>query len=219
MAADVEGFIEDHKLSHPVLIGHSMYSSPPSNNHFTPPDPPLRGAKTAMALSLQDPSLISALVSVDNAPLDAALPSSFPAYISGMRTIEASSTTRQRDADAILATHEPSLPIRQFLLTNLHRPSPSSPDLKFRIPIDVLARALDHMADFPFKDPAQVRYDGPTLFVRGTRSRYVADDALPLVGAFFPRFELRDVEAGHWLISENPEGFRRAVVEFLEDKG
>lgn len=74
------------------------------------------------------------------------------------------------------------------------------------------------MGDFPFRDPDQTRFSGPTLIVRGTKSPYVADEALPVAGRFFPRFELADVVAGHWLISENPEAFRRVVVEFLKDK-
>ncbi|KAL9065235.1 MAG: hypothetical protein Q9157_007549 [Trypethelium eluteriae] len=74
------------------------------------------------------------------------------------------------------------------------------------------------MGDFPFTDPDTHRYEGPTLIVRGSHSHYVADETLPVIGRFFPRFELRDVEAGHWLISEKPEEFRRVVVEFLQDK-
>jgi len=74
--------------------------------------------------------------------------------------------------------------------------------------------------------------------VRGTQSKYVPDEALPIIGQFFPRFELADVNAGHWLISEQPEAFRqgksrilvsssmilevltlpKAVVEFLRPK-
>jgi len=38
---------------------------------------------------------------------------------------------------------------------------------------------------------------------------------IPIIGQFFPKFELADVEAGHWVISENPEGFREAVLRFL----
>jgi pimeloyl-ACP methyl ester carboxylesterase len=64
------------------------------------------------------------------------------------------------------------------------------------------------MGDFPFRDPEQARYEKPTLIIRGTRSPYVADEALPIIGLFFPRFELVDIEAGHWVISENPEAFR-----------
>lgn len=80
---------------------------------------------------------------------------------------------------------------------------------KFRIPLRTLAKALDNMADFPFKEPDLVAFKKPALFVRGTRSHYVADETLPAIGSFFPLFQLRDVDAGHWLISENPEAFRQ----------
>lgn len=90
------------------------------------------------------------------------------------------------------------------------------------------------MGDFPFKDPQEACYKGPTLFVRGTRSHYVADDVLPVVGQFFPKFVVVDIDCGHWVISEQPEAFRQgmtgeyisysvliclAVVTFLTDLG
>lgn len=92
------------------------------------------------------------------------------------------------------------------------------------------------MADFPFLEPGSVTYDGPTLFVRGTKSKYVSDDTVPVIKKLFPNAEIADVEAGHWLISEKPEAFRQgmykinliglsslltkdipAVVKFLQD--
>ena len=88
----------------------------------------------------------------------------------------------------------------------------------WRIPLETLSRALGAMMDFPYTNPDEIRYEGPTLFVRGTKSIYVADETLPIIGRFFPRFELRDVEAGHWLISENPDKFREVVVEWLKDR-
>ena len=89
--------------------------------------------------------------------------------------------------------------------------------LRLRIPIKTLAASLDNMGDFPFKDPDEARYDGPTLFIRGTKSHYVADDVLPLIGRFFPRFEVSDVDCGHWVISEKPEAFRKGTcpVSFI----
>lgn len=70
------------------------------------------------------------------------------------------------------------------------------------------------MADFPFpeSETGSVRFDGPTLFVRGTRSRYVSDDTVPAIRLFFPNYRLADVEAGHWLISEKPEDFRQGLL-------
>ncbi|KAK4203672.1 Alpha/Beta hydrolase protein [Triangularia verruculosa] len=201
MAADVTDFIKQHDLKDPCLIGHSM------------------GAKAAMTLSLDHPDLVSSVISVDNAPVDARLESDFARYIRGMKEIESSDVTKQSQADAILQPYEPSVTIRQFLLGNLHRPRhPDSQVQKFKVPLSIIGKALDHMGDFPYKDPREVRFEKPALFVRGTKSKYVPDEVIPLIGQFFPRFELVDVEAGHWLISENPEAFRRAVVEFLSPK-
>ncbi len=65
---------------------------------------------------------------------------------------------------------------------------------KFRLPLTILAKSLGHLGDFPFKDPSEVRFEKRALFVRGTKSTYVPDEVLPLVGQFFPRFELVDIE-------------------------
>lgn len=216
MAEDVENFLQEHSLKKSTLIGHSM------------------GAKTAMTVALRQRVRTANLISVDNAPVDAALKSDFGKYIRGMRKIQEAQVQKQSDADLILAEYESSLPIRQFLLSNLYRDKDDGIQ-KFRIPIKHLANALDNMADFPFKDPEEARWEGPALFVRGTKSHYVSDEVLPVVGRFFPRFEVSDIEAGHWLISEKPEDFRKgeqchdlccpqhadvviAVVEFLQDK-
>ncbi|RDL35091.1 uncharacterized protein BP5553_07022 [Venustampulla echinocandica] len=199
MADDVAGFMDEHKLKNTTLIGHSM------------------GAKTAMTLALKSPDIVADIVSVDNAPIDAALLSGFGKYIQGMKRIEAAGVTKQAEADAILKDYEESLPVRQFLLGNLYRPKDSQTQ-KFRVPLKILGSALDNLGDFPFKDPGAVRFEKPALFVRGTQSKYVPDEALPIIGQFFPRFELADIDAGHWVIAEQPEAFRRAVVEFLSPK-
>ncbi|KAL1876327.1 hypothetical protein VTK73DRAFT_9570 [Phialemonium thermophilum] len=208
MAEDVAAFIREHELQNSTLIGHSM------------------GAKTAMTLALRSPDMVDNIIAVDNAPVDAALGTDFARYIQGMKRIEQAGVTRQSEADKILAEYEKSLPIRQFLLGNLHRPKAqgdggngsNTQTQKFRLPLSVLARALDNLGDFPYKDPREVRFEKPALFIRGTHSKYVPDEVLPLIGQFFPRFELVDIDAGHWVISEKPDAFRQAVVRFLSPK-
>ena len=212
MAEDVESFISTHSIPLPILIGHSM------------------GAKVAMTLALRQPSKYSALIPVDNAPVDAALKSDFGTYVNAMKEIEDHKPriTKQSEADKILSKYESNMGIRQFLLTNFIKTpisDPNSPskdgqttprtELRFRIPLATLAKALPDMADFPFKDPEEVRYEGPTLVVRGTKSHYVADETLPVIGKFFPRFEVLDVESGHWVMSERFEEFRRGVGEWV----
>ncbi|KAI1433521.1 alpha beta hydrolase fold family [Xylaria sp. CBS 124048] len=213
MADDVAGFISEHGLKEPTLIGHSM------------------GAKTAMALALDQPSLIANIVSVDNAPVSTILSRDFATYIRGMRKIDEAGATKTSEADQILSSFESNLPIRQFLLGNLHRvPAVSSADdaseaeaatkevLKFRIPLDILGKNLDNMGDFPFHNPDERRFEKPALFVRGTKSKYVPDEVIPLIGRFFPRFEMADIDAGHWVISEKPTEFMQSVLAFLQPK-
>lgn len=164
-----------------------------------------------MTLALSKPDLISDFVAVDNAPVDAALGGPFARYVQGMRRIDAAGVTRQAEADAILKEYEEEMPIRQFLLGNLHRPKDSEVQ-KFRVPLDVIGKSLNNMGDFPFKDPSEARFEKPALFVRGTRSTYIPDEVVPLIGQFFPRFRLVDIEAGHWVISEKPEEFLRGEL-------
>jgi hypothetical protein len=159
-----------------------------------------------LAVALRAKVRIASLVSVDNAPVDAALKSDFAKYIQGMRKITDANVTKQSEADAILAEFESNVGVRQFLLTNLARGKDGIQ--RFRIPVKYLANALDNMADFPFTDPEEARWEGPALFVRGTKSHYVPDETLPIIGRFFPRFEVADVDSGHWVISEKPQEFR-----------
>ncbi|OKO97689.1 Abhydrolase domain-containing protein C22H12.03 [Penicillium subrubescens] len=196
MAEDVQEFIEQQKLDKCVLIGHSM------------------GAKAAMTVALRSPERVSGLIPVDNAPVNAALKSDFPKYVRGMQHVEKAKVSKQSDANKILEEYEESLPIRQFLLTNLVR-SEEDNTFKFRVPLSVIGDSLDNMADFPFSEADGKQYHGPTLFVRGTRSRYVSDETIPAIKKFFPNAQIADVDAGHWLISENPEAFRQAVLKFL----
>lgn len=65
-----------------------------------------RGAKTAMMVALQDPDRVSALIPVDNAPVNAALASDFPKYVRGMQHVEAKKVSKQGDADKILKDYE-----------------------------------------------------------------------------------------------------------------
>ncbi|TWU74733.1 hypothetical protein ED733_005550 [Metarhizium rileyi] len=180
----------DNVLTNVTMIGHSM------------------GAKTAMVVALRSPEIVSNFVAVDNAPVDVALNGDFSKYIRGMHMVQSAKITRRAEADAILQKFEKSLPIRQFLLGNLYR-TPGEDVQQFRIPLDILEKSLAHLGDFPYKNPQERRFKKPALFVRATKSHYVADDVLPVIGEFFPRFRLVNIDAGHWLISEKPDIFRQ----------
>jgi hypothetical protein len=59
-----------------------------------------------MTLALRSPDIVKDIVSVDNAPIDAALLSSFGKYVQGMKKIEEERVTRLAEADDILKAYE-----------------------------------------------------------------------------------------------------------------
>lgn len=59
-----------------------------------------------MALALRSSNVLKALVSIDNAPVRAALKSNFASYIEGMRQIEKARVMRQSEAEEILKSFE-----------------------------------------------------------------------------------------------------------------
>ena len=59
-----------------------------------------------MTLALRAPERVSALIPVDNAPVNAALKSDFGKYVQGMQQIEEAKVSKQSDADKILEQYE-----------------------------------------------------------------------------------------------------------------
>lgn len=196
MTADVLRFIEEQGMHSPVVIGHSM------------------GAKVAMALALSHPSSISKLIPVDNGPLSVRLSPEFGMYVEGMMAVDKAQVEHQNEMYEILRPYCAQLPVQQFLLSNFKR----GEDKRYhcRLPLPILAKSLGHVADFDSFVPPEYCYKRPTLLLRGTKSGFVPDECLPLMGQLFPRFQARDIDAGHWLISEKPNEFLEEVNRFLE---
>jgi hypothetical protein len=59
-----------------------------------------------MTVALRSPKLLDSIVSVDNAPVDAALRNDFAKYLQGMQRIEEANVQKQGDADALLMDYE-----------------------------------------------------------------------------------------------------------------
>ena len=79
-----------------------------------------RGAKVAMTVALRSPKTVSALVPVDNAPVDASLSSNFPKYIQGMREVEEAGIKKQVEADNILKKYEEVRGGSQYIVLGIY---------------------------------------------------------------------------------------------------
>ncbi|GAA5982472.1 hypothetical protein JCM10908_006661 [Rhodotorula pacifica] len=195
LAADVKAFIEqEEKLSDCVLVGHSM------------------GGKVAMALALGGCDPISKLVVVDISPAVGKISPEFQAYVTAMNQIQDAKVHSRKEADDLLQATESDLGVRQFLLTNLDRASPSDP-YHFRIPLHFLQNAIDEIGAFPYT-PGERVFEKPSLFLKGSKSKYINSRNIPVIKQFFPNAQLETLDAGHWVHAERPKEFVELLADF-----
>ena len=190
MAADVRETLAALDLPPCPVIGHSM------------------GGKTAMALALTAPDLVTKLIVVDVAPVR--YPPHFDAIIAVMRAMPLDPSLTRAIADAALATVEPDPGVRGFLLSNLLLGAAPS----WRIGLAEIAAAMPDISDWPFRGEV---YPGPCLFVLGGRSRYVRPEDRPIIHAHFPRVRYVTLKnAGHWVHADDPAGFLAVLRAALD---
>ncbi|KAJ8495983.1 hypothetical protein ONZ51_g1393 [Trametes cubensis] len=202
MATDVLHFCQTHSLQNISLLGHSM------------------GGKVAMSVAL-DPrlpaDLLSHLIVADISPARGALSDEFQGYIRGMKKIEESHVKTRQEADRLLREFEQDPMTRAFLLMNLEHPTAHHPHpLRFRIPVDLLGKAISDIGGFPYS-PGERTWDGPTLFIKGEKSKYINKHNIDTAKAFFPNMVLERLDAGHWVHSERPNEFKALVTKFIQN--
>lgn len=184
-----------------ALVGHSL------------------GGKVAMVLALLHPERVERLCVADMSPVAYPEGREFAGYFAAMRGMDLSQVVHRRDADRLLEPAVPDPTVRSFLLQNLRRDSSVSQGWSWQLNLDVLARDMGTISDWPEDRLAGTPpYDGPVLWLGGSRSRYVRPEYDAAMDRWFPRNRkvmLKDT--GHWLHSERPELFLEVLQRFLGD--
>lgn len=190
LVEDLYGFIQEHNLQQPIIIGHSM------------------GGKTAMNYAVKYPDGLSQLIVVDIVPK--AYPVHHDHILDGLHAIDLATLTSRAEADAQLSNHVTEPDVRQFLLKNLYRTSEG----KFAWRVNL--SAIDaHIEEIGAGMLYEGTYNGPTLFIKGARSNYYAEGDEQRIKSVFPKAEIVTLNTGHWVQAEKPVEFSTAVVEFL----
>ena len=189
MVEDLAVFMDTRGLAAARLLGHSM------------------GGKTAMHFALTYPERVEALVVVDIAP-KAYSPRHAP-LLEALRALDLAGS--RAEIDAALRPQIPSDGIRNFLLKNLQRDGQGGYGWKMNL--DAIYRHYDRLNGVTEADGT---FEGPTLFIRGGASDYVADEDREVIVSFFPEAEIVTIDgAGHWVHAEKPQEFAEVVLGFL----
>ncbi len=167
------------------------------------------GGKVAMQLALAKPELVDKLVIADIAPI--AYPPGHDDVFSGMAAVAAERCSSRQEATTVLSAHVSDAAVVQFLSLSLKRDTEGRYVWRLNragleAGYDQLRGALD--ADKPFY--------GKTLFIRGSKSNYVTDDAVSDIERLFSHVAVERLSgAGHWLHVEQPDAFNALVLAFL----
>lgn len=193
LAKDLEGFIHQHAISNPILLGHSM------------------GGKTVMEYAVTYPGTFEKLVIVDIGPK--AYPIHHKKILQGLNAIPIDKIESRNEADEVLSEYEPILPVRQFLLKNLYRTDEGGFAWRFNLPL-----LTTDMANVGAEIKSEKPVEGPVLFIRGENSNYISDEDLEGIQKLFPEAKLETIaEAGHWVQAEQPKVFVATLMHFLDE--
>lgn len=134
-----------------------------------------------------------------------------------MRRMPVATLNSRTEAESWLEPEISDWAFRKFLVTNLERSAAGG--FRWVVPLATLEAALpDLFQQVPCE--GHQGYAGPTLFLRGEKSRFVDPQADELMmRRFFPQMQLETVAAaGHNVHFDQPEAFVDCLIRFIADK-
>jgi len=193
MVEDIWTLIEKFHIKNPVILGHSM------------------GGKVAMHFAVTFPNIIKKLIIVDIAPKF--YPVHHQQILSGMNSLEVEKIKSRFEANDQLAKSVPDPVIRQFLLKNLARDPESG--FNWKLNLEVITNKIDNVGESI--EPAEMKFDEPVLFIRGSRSDYISPEEYRLIAEIYPNNFIATIrDTGHWVHAENTDQFLKVVESFLD---
>ncbi len=191
MAEDLKRYCDHHQLENFILLGHSM------------------GGKTAMFFAVKYAEMVSKLIIADIAPKE--YPPHHQDILRALAEMDFSILKSRGEAEDFLSKEISDEGTRLFLLKNLYWKKKG--ELGFRLNLPVVTEKIDAVGEAL---PENTKFDGETLFLKGSKSNYIETADEVLIQMHFPKAEIKTVsKAGHWLHAENPSEFYQIVKDFL----
>lgn len=192
MVQDVYDYCFENNLTNIDLIGHSM------------------GGKVGMFFAMAHPEMLHKLIVADIAPRYYS--PHHEDIIAALHAVDFTKKPSRTEVDTIMQQYVPDFGTRQFLMKNLYWETPEQLAFRFNFPVldteyDNIGKALDQ----------NMVYEKPTLFLRGSKSNYIAETDLSDIKHHFPNSQIITIpNAGHWLHAENPGAFYEETISFLK---
>jgi pimeloyl-ACP methyl ester carboxylesterase len=192
MAEDLKEFIEEHQLQNVILLGHSM------------------GGKTVLFFEQMFPQLANKLIIVDISPR--AYEPHHDSVLKALNAVDFTNINTRKEAEAILGKYILDFGTKQFLLKNIFWKEDETKQMAWRFNLKTITQEYNNVG-------VGVPYfysDTETLFIRGEKSDYIADNDMEDIASRFSNYQLKTiVNSGHWVHAEQPEAFFNCVMDFI----
>lgn len=192
MAADVKEFIEDHQLTSPILLGHSM------------------GGKTAMYFQYLYGGIAQKVIVVDIAARS--YEPHHQTVLEALNAVDFTQVHSRKEAETILNNYIEDFGTKQFLLKNIYWKDNVENALDWRFNLKVITNKYDNIGvAVPYFED-----ETPTLVIKGERSHYINDLDLEDYKKRFSNLKNIEIKgAAHWVHAEQPAAFFEAVCAFI----
>jgi len=192
MAEDLLAFIQDHQLSKPTIIGHSM------------------GGKTLMYFEGLFPDIANKIIICDIAPK--VYPPHHVKVLEALRAVDFSKISTRKEAEEILALYLSDFGTRQFLLKNIYWKDAEHNRMDWRFNLEVIDKNYQNIS----VAVPEYTSTNPCLVIKGEKSDYITKDDEQDFARRYPHIKLASIAgAGHWVHAEKPTDFYNAVMEFI----
>ena len=196
MAGDIIELMDDLELPSAIIMGHSM------------------GGKVAIQFALHYPERTEKLIIVDMSMRQYEERQMQLEIIKAMMAIDFEKIDARSEISELLKKSISDEKVRLFIMKNLYRVTRTQ--LGWRPDLQSIYQNIDYVFEAISGDTV---YEGPSLFIHGDDSDYVVESDTKEIYHHFPLAVFKVVpDAGHWVHADNPEGFLKEVIAFLEVK-
>lgn len=177
-----------------IVMGHSM------------------GGKIAMQLALDHPSLVKMLIVVDIAPVQ--YQGGHEKILEALQSINFVGINSRQEIFEQLADKIDDKSIVNFLTKNLSRSKDGS--FAWKMNLEAIANGYSNLLAAPAY--SETPYVGPTLFIKGAKSNYLASEHESRIRTWFPNAVIKTIAgAGHWVHADQPMQLKKVLEDFISE--